>query len=179
LCQTIPFRSRFGFQPTEAGLCGNEVRSGSLHLLVRCGGLVVNLSQFLAERIVKGLPALLPLGLPGRGELFLLNSCGYHCLSSTSHCHHSGAPVEHQQEQDQRAHGAEQDRKKGKGRHLQALPAASHAAAPGRVPCRPALPVGEPAVRAVSKWMAAVRLCTASSKAPAPASALRFCCSTS
>ena len=60
--------------------------------------------------------------------------------------HHPRAAIDDQEQQDERAHGAQQHREKWEGRDLQAVPPPPHAAAPGRGPTRAAADV---AVRAV------------------------------
>jgi hypothetical protein len=86
-----------------------------------------------------------------------------------------GAPVHDHEQEDQRAHCAQQHCQKWKRADTQCMPAPFHAAFPVRPPRRlfgcPAAPTPDLAVR---RWIAAVRLWTASSKAPAPCKAARF-----
>jgi len=127
-------------------------------------GLQLALFPFLAlagQRLSGGLAGV--LGLVGRldGGLFDLGARS-----------HLGLAVHNQQHQDQGPHRAQHDRKEGEGGYLEPCRGSSHAAFPS--PPRP--PGAGEALRAVSRWMAEVRLCTACSNVPVAASVSRFCC---
>jgi hypothetical protein len=88
----------------------------------------------LQKQCVQGLALSFPLGLArrvGAGRLRRLigrgagrGACGFpECLGPARSL---GLPVDDQQQQNQRSHGAEQDGQKGKGRNLKPLPPAPH-----------------------------------------------------
>src|SRR5947209_18155139 len=76
---------------------------------------------------MKRLASPIPLGL-AVGSFFVLGRGSSDRLQCLSAGYDLRPPVDHQQQQNQRPHGAEKDRQEGKGRNLQALAPASHAA---------------------------------------------------
>src|SRR5262249_51649685 len=126
------------------------------------GVLALGLHRFdLATALLGKLDRFLPCLVPGR-EL--------------------GLAIHDQEDQDQRPHRA-QEHGEERERIRVRVPAASHAAFPegeGRSASgaarKAATVAGSGAARAVSRWIAAVRLWTAFSNVPVPASVARFCC---
>jgi hypothetical protein len=84
----------------------------------------------LVQQGVQGLAAALPfglLGLRGPGIFFGLAGSGLERLGPRDRL---GPPVDNQQQQDQRPHGAQEHGQKGERRYLQDLPPPPHAPAP-------------------------------------------------
>src|SRR5438132_3084326 len=122
---------------------------------------------------MQSLAAHLPLGAARFGQLQVRCISLLLCPAGLDQGNHPGPAIDDQKQQDGGVRGAQEHREERKRRHLQAVPP-PHAAAPGLGPMREAAPAGGVAVRAVIRWIAAVRLWMACSKVPAPASAARF-----
>src|SRR5262249_52902123 len=95
----------------------------------------------------------------------------FRCLESLVPGHHASSAINDQQQENKRSHGAQEHCQERKRIDLEALSALPHAAFPGRVVRIP--PLGG-AARAVRRWIAAVRLCMASSNRPVSARETRF-----
>lgn len=107
-------------------LLGDEVG------LVPAGAqLPLKLAILIVQRLVQKSAAALQLPGAGAGELGVLGLQAQSSLLGLGAGHDLGPPVDHQQQQDQRPHGAQKHGQKGERRYLQTLPPRSHAAAPG------------------------------------------------
>jgi hypothetical protein len=131
---TIPFGVLVGFSVSDLLFCGINLGRQIQFLL----------KQFGVQRLAAFLPFL--LSRLRYAQFFRGNLFGG--FVSAFARRRLGPPVEHQEQQDQRAHGAEQHGQEREGRNLQFMAATPHATFPGRA----AEPfVSGPLVRAVNK----------------------------
>lgn len=127
LLQAGRFRLQSIAQLLDAGLLRLHVLVGGLGAALDGPDLGHELLGFIKELHVQGLaPALQLSGALGHGLGILGGQAGG--LQRLGPGHRFGPAIDHQQQQDQRAHGAEQHREEWEGGHLQLLPALSHAA---------------------------------------------------
>jgi len=127
-----------------------QLGGGGRELVARLPNLAGHLFLLQSQEGVQLLASLFPLRLALLGQAFLVGLLAEALLVATvrlglhlgevvlglEHGDDLGTAIQHQQQEDQRPHRAEQHRKEGEGGNLQVAPPPSHAAAPGLAPSR-------------------------------------------
>jgi hypothetical protein len=126
LCHPVAFALQALLQFAVTDLGSRRFDRGGFHLAANRLYLSERFLVLLLEQGVQGLAAFFPFGLAAGACVLVLGGQAGRRLFCLEAGHHFGAAVDHQQQQDQRPHGAQEHRQEGERRNLQPLPPPFH-----------------------------------------------------